>query len=248
MSERFFVDGDLALGTVVIEGPEAHHLATVCRSTPGDRLVLFNGDGREYGARVVNAERRRVTVHVDLVEQPARELPFSLEVAVPLPKGDRAEFLVEKLTELGVTRLVPLATERSVVHPREGRLDKLRRQAIEASKQCGRNVLMRIEPLTSWTTYCQKQDLPALRILAHAGATAALPIAPAVAPADPVALAVGPEGGFREDEIAVAENAGWRLVDLGPRILRIETAALLLVSWATTSRSPLSPPLWHLLI
>jgi len=63
MSERFFVDGDLALGTVVIEGPEAHHLATVCRSTPGDRLVLFNGDGREYGARVVSAERRRASCH-----------------------------------------------------------------------------------------------------------------------------------------------------------------------------------------
>ena len=72
------------------------------------------------------------------------------EVAAPLPKADRADFLIEKLTELGVTRFVPLRTERSVVHPKATKLDRLERAVIEASKQCGRNVLMQIGPLTDW--------------------------------------------------------------------------------------------------
>jgi len=116
MSERYYLDASLGLGEVVIAGPEAHHLATVCRSRPGDLVCLFNGDGHEYRARVVAAERRRVTLEIFEKASPQRELPFALEVAVPLPKGDRAQFLVEKLTELGVTRFVPLSARRSVVH------------------------------------------------------------------------------------------------------------------------------------
>ena len=142
-------------------------------------------------------------------------------MAVPLPKGDRAQFLVEKLTELGATSFVPLRTRRSVVHPRETRLDKLQRSVIEASKQCGRNVLLQVGPLTDWERYCRGENLPALRLLAHPGGSA-----PPGRGASDVALAVGPEGGFTDDEVALAEAAGWQLVGLGPRILRAETAAI----------------------
>src|SRR6516162_2770196 len=160
MSERYYLDARLDLGEVVLSGPEAHHLATVCRARPGDLVCLFNGDGHEYRARVVAAERRRVTLDLFEKASPPRELPFPLEVAVPLPKGDRAQFLVEKLTELGVSRFVPLSTRRSVVHPREARLEKLQRYVIEASKQCGRNVLLRVEPLADWEVFCLRDDLP----------------------------------------------------------------------------------------
>jgi 16S rRNA (uracil1498-N3)-methyltransferase len=153
MSERFYLNGPLAPGPVQVEGPEAHHLSAVCRLRPGDRVCLFNGDGREYPAEVETVERRTVRLRVLGVEAPSRELPFAVEVAAPLPKGDRAQFLLEKLTELGVTTFVPLRTARSVVHPRETRLDKLQRSVIEASKQCGRNVLLRVEPLTDWPSY-----------------------------------------------------------------------------------------------
>jgi len=229
MAERFYVNCPLAPGPVVVQGPEAHHLATVCRLRPGDRVCLFNGDGRQYPAEVTDVARRSVTLRVDAVEAPAVELGFRLEVAAPLPKGDRAQFLLEKLTELGATRFVPLRTRRSVVHPRETRLDKLQRQVIEASKQCGRNVLLRVEPLTDWQSYCRRADLPSLRILAHPGGSAA-----SWPSGQDVALAVGPEGGFTEDEVVEAETAGWRTVSLGPRILRVETAALVLAAraWA----------------
>ncbi len=205
-------------------GPEAHHLATVLRARPGDAVSLFNGDGAEYQALVVEVHKKQVTIDVTGRHSPQRELDFRLEVAAPLPKGDRGDFLLEKLTELGVSRFVPLRTERSIVHPREARLDKLERAVIEASKQCGRNVLMEIGPLTDWAGYCRDVELPAERLVGHLGSK---PI-PAVQRTGGIAVAVGPEGGFTDAEVLVAQNAGWITVGLGPRILRVETAALAL--------------------
>lgn len=227
MSERFYINCPLALGPVTLTGAEARHLAGVCRARPGDAVCLFNGDGREYPARVVAVERRSVTLEIQVVESPDRERKCHLEVAAPLPKGDRAQFLVEKLTELGVGRFVPLRTRRSVVHPRDAKPERLERWVIEACKQCGRNVLMQIDALTDWADYCQQAQLPSLRFLAD-------PQGEPISPLDqdqPLALAVGPEGGWTEEELSQA--TGWRRVGLGPRILRVETAALALVALAT---------------
>jgi 16S rRNA (uracil1498-N3)-methyltransferase len=223
MSERYFVDQPLACGPVALAGPEAHHLAVVCRVRPGHRVYLFNGDGRQYLGVVTEVVKRGVRLDVEAVEEPARELGYRMEVAAPLPKGDRGPFLVEKLTELGTTLFVPLRTARSVVHPRE--IDKLRRHVIEASKQCGRNVLMRIAPLTDWAVYARRPGLPALRLMAHPGCEAL-----SLGSREDVACAVGPEGGFAEEEVALAHAAGWRIVSLGNRVLRVETAALVLAA------------------
>src|SRR3954471_17098144 len=127
MSERFYINLPLCPGPITLDGPEAHHLATVCRLRPGNEVCLFNGDGREYPARITHAARREIALEILDVQQPERELPFMLEVAAPLPKGDRSQFLVEKLTELGARRFVPLACRRSVIHPREGKREKLER-------------------------------------------------------------------------------------------------------------------------
>jgi 16S rRNA (uracil1498-N3)-methyltransferase len=240
MSERFYVNWPLAPGEVVLEGPEAHHLAAVCRIRPGDEVCLFDGDGLEYPARVLSAARRRVTLEVAVPLVPARELASPVEVAAPLPRGDRAAFLLEKLTELGVTSFVPLRTRRSVVHPRETKLDRLLHHVIEASKQCGRNVLLQVHPLADWESYCRLGNLPPLRLLAHPGSlspTHLATLSQCPAPAG-IAFAVGPEGGFTDDEVEVGQAAGWRCVDLGPRILRIETAALVLAAWAGLALSP----------
>jgi 16S rRNA (uracil1498-N3)-methyltransferase len=228
MAERFYVNCPLAPGLVEVQGPEAHHLAAVCRVRPGDRVCLFNGDGREYPAEVTQVTRRSVLLRVTGVETPQRELGFPLEVAAPLPKGDRGQFLVEKLTELGATSFVPLRTRRSVVHPGETRIEKLHRYVIEASKQCGRNVLLRVEPLADWESYCRRGGLPA-RLLAHPGE---MRLAGWGKRSMGMALAVGPEGGWAEEEIDWARAAGWHVVGLGPRILRVETAALMLTAWA----------------
>jgi 16S rRNA (uracil1498-N3)-methyltransferase len=226
MSERFYVNSPLAPGTVPLEGAEAHHLAAVCRVRAGDRVCLFNGDGHEYPALVQSVERRTVVLEVAGIESPQRELGFHLEVAAPLPKGDRAQFLVEKLTELGVTTFVPLQTRRSMVHPRESKAEKLERWVIEASKQCGRNVLMGVQGVVYWESYCRRGDLPTSRFVAHPGSdeTETREIG------GKVAVAVGPEGGFTDEEIDVARAAGWQVIGLGPRILRVETAALILAA------------------
>ncbi len=225
MADRFYVNSPLALGAVRIDGAEAHHLAVVCRVRPGDPIVLFNGEGQQFPALVQEVGKREVVVEVTAVELPGRELPFPLVVAAPLPKGDRAQFLVEKLTELGATAFIPLATARSVVQPRDAKLEKLQRHVIEASKQCGRNVLMEVRPLHDWAAFCQGQSLPARRCLAHPGAAPGFARA-----ASAVVVAVGPEGGFTDDEVVLALTAGWEAVSLGPRILRVETAALALTA------------------
>jgi len=224
MSERFHVNCELSAGPVTLRGPEAHHLAVVCRVRRGDAVILFNGDGHEYPGRVVETSKKDVTVEITGVESPRREREMPLHVAAPLPKGDRAQFLVEKLTELGVTRFTVLSTARSVVSPRESKIEKLQRYVIEASKQCGRNVLMTIDRPRPWGEFLRDEELPAMRLLAHPGGEGA--VEPGVA----AAAAVGPEGGFTDEEVAQALAAGWRAVGLGPRILRVETAALVLAA------------------
>src|SRR5262245_44452876 len=106
MAKRFYVNCPLALGRVTVEGPEAHHLVGVSRFRPGDQVCLFNGDGHEYPAIVVACARKQVDLDVIAVESLSRELPNRVEVAAPLPKGDRGHFLLEKLRELGRTTFV----------------------------------------------------------------------------------------------------------------------------------------------
>lgn len=112
MSERFYVSFPLAIGDFELDGAEAHHLATVSRVRAGDHVVLFNGDGIEYSAVVQTIAKKQVTLSVEMVACPERERPFRLEMAVPLPKGDRGQFLIEKITEIGLAVYTPLQTQR----------------------------------------------------------------------------------------------------------------------------------------
>jgi 16S rRNA (uracil1498-N3)-methyltransferase len=226
---------------VLLQGSEAHHLAGVRRAHLGDHVLLFNGDGREYTARIVELSRRDVTLEITDVREPAREVGTRLVVAAPLPKGERAHFLLEKLTELGATEYVPLRSERSVIDPRAGRLDRLQKYVIEASKQCGRNTLMKVKAPADWNMYCRSAAVPPRRYVAHPRkpSASAQPAVPVEAAGD-ISIAVGPEGGFTEAEIASGLAAGWRPVSLGPRVLRIETAAIVLAAWAA-GVSPCEP-------
>src|SRR6266545_5228098 len=143
MSDRFYTPDRLVPGEYVLAGSEAHHLATVRRFTAGDHVVLFNGDGNDYCAEVVTANRKQAVVNIVQVNATNRELACRVEIGAAMPKGDRGDFLIEKLVELGVAQFTPLLTERTIVQPREARLEKLQHAVIEASKQSGRNVLMK---------------------------------------------------------------------------------------------------------
>jgi 16S rRNA (uracil1498-N3)-methyltransferase len=225
MSRRYFVETPIEGDSALLTGQEAQHLIKVMRARRGEEVILFDGSGDEFRALVADIERSAVRLRDVVRQQANRELPFPLQLGVALPKGERQRWLVEKLTELGVTTLVPLITARGVVQPEPGTRSRLRRAVIEASKQCGRNRLLEIASPLSWSDYVlacgsslrlfahPRSDREGLRKLPDRGK-------------QPVAAAVGPEGGFTEDEVALALTAGWQAVSLGPRLLRVETAAI----------------------
>jgi len=230
MDRRFFVDRPLGDGPAQLAGPEAEHLTKVLRAKPGDTVILFDGGGAEFTARVTRTGRGLVELALLARHEICRELATALTLGVALPKGERQRWLVEKAVELGVTRLVPLLTDRGVAEPGEAALARLNRYVIEASKQCGRNRLLEIAAPLSLAEYCRAASADACRLVADFGPDA-IPLArlPASDAPGGVWLAVGPEGGFTGEELAAA--AAWQRVSLGPRVLRVETAALALAAF-----------------
>jgi len=236
MSERFFSAAPITTEQVTLDGPEAHHLLHVMRANVGDRVTLFDNSGAEYPAILEKLSRAAVDLRIVERVDINRELPFSLIVGVALPKGDRQKWLVEKLTEIGVTTLVPLITARGVAQPTDSAMERLERAVIEAAKQCGRNRLMQIAQPRAWADWLTSQSVirnpqsenPSLRLLAHPHGTPFAELSPAFQPT--VQISIGPEGGLTDDEATTATAAGWQSVDLGPRILRVETAALALAA------------------
>jgi 16S rRNA (uracil1498-N3)-methyltransferase len=236
-ADRYFCDFPIGGDRVVLTGGEAHHLVHVMRGRPGMRVTLFDGSGWEYPAQVDEVLPGEVRLTVLGRGEIDRELPVDIRLGVSLPKGDRQKWLVEKAVELGVAAIIPLRTARSVAQPLPPALARLRRTVIEASKQCGRNRLLEIGEPQEWGDFVAAAPAGAVRLLAHPGKELTVSGCQLPAPLTtdngqllPVYLAVGPEGGFTPDEVALATAAGWQQVDLGRRTLRIETAALLLVA------------------
>lgn len=236
MSQRFFVESPIVSDQAELTDSEAHHLLHVMRAAVGDEVTLFDGSGAEFTARV--RQLKRSVVFCDVIERHEmdRELPWPVVLGVALPKGDRQKWLVEKATELGVTQIVPLETSRGVAQPEASALDRLRRSVIEASKQCGRNRLLVISPPQPLATFAREAPASAHRWLAHPATNS--PAANIAAAANNAAhwLAVGPEGGFTDQEVADTLSHGWQAVDLGRRILRVETAAVALATLAAHGR------------
>jgi len=229
MSERFFVETPIESDLAELVDHEAHHLAKVMRAKPGDIVTLFDGSGAEYESEVTIVGRSTVALRVLSKTEIDRELPFELTLGVALPKGDRQRWLIEKAVELGVTRVVPLITERGVAQPSEKAVARLKRTVIEASKQCRRNRLLEIDRPQELSDYVSVIDEDTERIIAHPQGQGCLSTV-GIRRGGCFALAVGPEGGFTNREIENAKSTGWQTVDLGARILRVETAAIAIVS------------------
>lgn len=223
MSERFFLDTPPAAGRALLRGDEARHLARVMRARAGDAVVLFAGTGVEWPARVLRIGRDEVELETDPPRAGAGPGGPAVTLAVALPKGDRQKWLVEKLTELGVARLVPLVTDRGVAEASPAAVERLRRGVIEACKQSGRNTLMEIGEPRSVAEAVVGRPSTALALVAQPGAEPCGPVPAAVAE---IVVLIGPEGGFTPDEVARATAAGCRAISLGPHVLRVETAAV----------------------
>ena len=224
MPRRFFSAVDISSELLELTGREAHHLQRVLRMQPGESVWLFDGQGQEVLGEIVAIERDVVRLQVTERRTFAQSESLPVTIATGVPKGDRFRWLIEKATELGVHRIVPLVTQRSIVDPGQGKLDKLRQTIVEACKQCGRTRLMELtEPLT-WRD-CLTTEFPGRDVwIAHPYGEPLT--AQQLAPARPPLFLIGPEGGFTDAEVEEAVAAGARRMQLGPRILRIETAAV----------------------
>lgn len=233
--ERFFLPQPLQLATVEqatveLDGSEAHHLLHVLRAKVGDRVGLFNGRGDEAVAELVNHRKRSAELRI-LDHWTTPPETDELILATALPKGDRARWLVEKATELGATRIIPLRTTRSVVEPGEGKMDKLKQAAIAACKQSRRSRLPRLDSLTTLPDVLREfsATLPTQIILLadpRAKRTVGQLLESIEDRIQTTIALIGPEGGFTADEHSAAVAAGAMTVRLGSHILRIETAAL----------------------
>lgn len=233
--ERFYAPLLPDDGELWVNGQEAHHMLHVKRLSPGERLFLFDGRGREAVGRIVEVERDKARVAIERVDEVNREARIAITLAFSVPKGRRSEVLVQKCCELGVRRLIPLECERSVVRlGPEGshKIEKWRSVAVEASKQCGRTYLTEISEVFTLSGLMDAVGVYRPRLLASTDPEA-LPLSEVVRDnADPedILCVIGPEGGFSKKEIDRVVQAGCTPVSLGPRVLRTETAALALVS------------------
>lgn len=227
MSSRFFYPENLAVSEVLLTGTESHHLIHVMRAQPGTEIELFNGCG-QFAIGTV-AEVRRKDAVIQLNDPTTSPKPDGLTLAVAVPKGDRFRWLIEKATELGIIRIVPLSTERSVVSPRETKLKKMEQTVIAACKQSGRNWLMPIDEMLSLEEWLQNRSRESLLLAAHPDGIRLTEISQMSSrQCDAV---IGPEGGFSDRERDFIKDAGAEIVTLGDSILRTETAAIALAGW-----------------
>jgi 16S rRNA (uracil1498-N3)-methyltransferase len=228
---RVFVAAPLRSGSAVeLAGSAASHLQRVLRLRPGDALTLFNGEGGEYAGRIARSDGRAIEVTVGSHHAIERESPLAITLAQGISRADRMDLVVQKATELGITRLVPLLTARSVVKLSATQALRKREHwqqiAIGACEQSGRNRLPELTPSATLGEFLSRERAPRhghARILLSPSGAQALG-----APPHPVSLCVliGPEGGLTEEEQAAALAGGFQALRLGPRILRTETAAL----------------------
>lgn len=228
---RIYVDQPLKTG-IEISLPQqaAAHVTRVLRLRTGDPLVLFNGDGADYACELIESGAREARVRVRAEQAAAGESPLRITLAQALARGEKMDWIVQKATELGVAAIVPLITEHSEVKLDSARADKRvahwRGVAIAACEQSGRGRIPAIhapDTLPAWLRSLDPQKHETRLTLLPDGELRPRELRRIE---DEVLLAAGPEGGFGESDIAALQNAGFRALTLGPRILRTETAGV----------------------
>jgi 16S rRNA (uracil1498-N3)-methyltransferase len=230
---RVYVDTPLECGArVTLRGNAAGHVTRVLRLRPGAPLTLFNGRGGEFAGRIEAARGDAVTVAVAEASTTERESPLSLTLAQGVSRGERMDLIVQKATELGVARLLPLLTERSVVRldakAAARKLAHWRAIAIAACEQSGRNRLPSLTEPLELREFLRGKAEDGTRLLLSP--VAALGIADVPRPPGAITVLIGPEGGLSAEEQERAVAAGFLGVRLGPRVLRTETAAIAALS------------------
>ncbi len=227
-SPRLYIERELEGGDLTLDEREAHYLKQVLRLKRGDRLAVFNGRGTERFASVESLQRRGGVLRLAAPQAPLPESPLDITLIQALPKSDAMDLIVQKATELGVRALVPVYTEFSVVkldaERSERRLDHWRKVAQSACEQCGRHRPPQIEPAATLAAALEALPSAPQRLALEPFAATAL--GAQAAPARGLVVAIGPEGGFGATDWQRLDAASFARVSLGPRVLRVETAAL----------------------
>ena len=216
---------------VKLEPGPTRHLTSVLRMSVGQEVILFNGQGGEYSGQLVEARKGLASVEIKTFNETDRESPLSLHLGIGISRGERMDWIVQKATELGATQITPLFSERCEVKLTGDRLVKRVRHwqqvAISACEQCQRNKLPTINspvPIQNWLANCSED----LKLLMHHRANKRLH--DLAQQATSVALLVGPEGGFSDQEINQSGQQGFQPLAIGPRVLRTETAPVAAIS------------------
>jgi 16S rRNA (uracil1498-N3)-methyltransferase len=224
---RFFADSDsFAEDKIVLGKDETRHLRDVLRLAEGDEVAVFDGTGFDYTCVIENMSKKATILAISSKHaSPSNESPLSLVMCVAFTKGDKFEFVIQKCVELGVTKLIPLITERCDVklHDKtESKMDRWKKIVIESSKQCGRGILMQISEPKSFDALIQSPEKGETMLFSERDGESISDFKPA----KELSALIGPEGGWSDAELEAAKESGVRIITLGGRILRAETAAV----------------------
>lgn len=229
---RFYVPKESIRGNIItIRGQEAHHIIDVMRLKKLDKVVTFDGTGREYSGFIKDIKPRLVTVEVIQSRTPFGRETSRITLVQAIPKKDKMDYIVEKSTELGVHSIIPVVTRRTIPDwdesKRSSHVQRWRKLATEASKQCGRADIPQVEDIRPFSDCLEglgDYDLALIAALDDAAVNLKEAIADFMG--GKVIVAIGPEGDFAPDEVEQARKAGFRLVSLGSRVLKSDTAGL----------------------
>ncbi|KKO49379.1 16S rRNA methyltransferase [Arsukibacterium sp. MJ3] len=228
---RIYTPHALATGQQLpLDSEAANHVGRVLRMQAGQLLQLFNGDGHNYPAIITEVGKKQVMVSVTHTEENPVESPLHIHLGQAISRGDRMDFAIQKAVELGVSAITPLFTERCGVKLDGERLLKRNEQwqkiAISACEQSGRSVIPPVYPAMSLEQWLA-QPTNSLQLTLDPRASATIKTLNAN---QHIRLVIGPEGGFTDHEVAATNRAGFTGIQLGPRVLRTETAALTAIS------------------
>lgn len=229
---RFFVPKEAVNGkNILISGKEAHHILDVMRLKPPDKIVAFDGTGREYAGFIKDARRGELSVEIVETRMSPDAETSKITLVQALPKKEKMDYIVEKSTELGVWSIVPVTTERTIPKwsetKKSDQVERWRKIAMEAAKQCGRIDIPRIGEIAAFSACMESAagyDLALIAALTEE--TIRLDDAVSGFKGGKAAIAIGPEGDFTPAEIKAAKSAGFKPVSLGPRVLKSDTAGL----------------------
>ncbi len=222
---RFFIES--ILDNVILKGDEFEHFKKVLRGKIGDKITCFCGDGKEYLCEVDKIENNYANAKVLEIKNSDKDSSLNVTVFVGIPKGDKMEFLIQKLSELGVSKIIPFESSFTIAKPKN-KQDRYKKIAIEACKQCGRTIPLKVLDCVSFKEMLKSLKDYDISYFAYEQAYGGN--FDDVKNHKNIALIVGSEGGFSEEESKLILEAGAKIVSLGKRILRCETAPIYAVS------------------